>query len=100
LSPGQLLGGIQRFPLVELVSLRVPLLAQFVLNTGHAARTISLRLSHNTGFGTAVTESEGTFALVPTPGAIALLHKLARLSRKRWPETADAGPRRIPVTAG
>ncbi len=34
------------------------------------------------------------------PGAIALLHKLARLSRKRWPETADAGPRRIPVTAG
>ena len=47
--------------------------AQFVLNTGHAARTISPRLSHNTGFGTAVTESEGTFALVPTPGAIALL---------------------------
>jgi coenzyme F420 hydrogenase subunit beta len=34
------------------------------------------------------------------PGAVALLHKLARLSRKRWPETADPGPRRIPVTAG
>jgi len=32
------------------------------------------------------------------PGAIALLHKLAQLSRKRWPETANPGPRRIPVT--
>ncbi len=31
------------------------------------------------------------------PGAIALLHKLAQLSRKRWPETAAPGPRRIPV---
>jgi coenzyme F420 hydrogenase subunit beta len=31
------------------------------------------------------------------PGAVALLHKLARLSRKRWPETASPGPRRIPV---
>jgi coenzyme F420 hydrogenase subunit beta len=32
------------------------------------------------------------------PGAVALLHKLARLSRKRWPETEVPGPRRIPVT--
>ncbi len=31
------------------------------------------------------------------PGAVALLHKLARLSRKRWPESATPGPRRIPV---
>jgi len=31
------------------------------------------------------------------PGAVALLHKLAQLSRKRWPETAAPGPRRIPV---
>jgi len=31
------------------------------------------------------------------PGAVALLHKLAQLSRKRWPETANPGPRRIPV---
>ena len=31
------------------------------------------------------------------PGAVALLHKLATLSRKRWPETAAPGPRRIPV---
>ena len=31
------------------------------------------------------------------PGAIALLHKLARLSRKRWPETATPGPQRVPV---
>ena len=34
------------------------------------------------------------------PDAIALLRKLARLSRRRWPESADPGPRRIPVTAG
>ncbi len=34
------------------------------------------------------------------PGAVALLHKLARVSRRRWPETAVEGPRRIPVTAG
>jgi coenzyme F420 hydrogenase subunit beta len=31
------------------------------------------------------------------PGAIELLHKLARVSRRRWPETAVEGPRRIPV---
>ncbi len=33
------------------------------------------------------------------PGAIALMRKLSRVSRKRWPETAVAGPRRLPVTA-
>jgi len=31
------------------------------------------------------------------PGAIALLHKLAQVSRRRWPETATPGPRRIPL---
>ncbi|NNN21927.1 MAG: 4Fe-4S dicluster domain-containing protein [Acidimicrobiales bacterium] len=31
------------------------------------------------------------------PGAIALMNKLAKVSRKRWPETAVAAPRRIPV---
>jgi len=30
------------------------------------------------------------------PGAIALLHKLARVSRRRWPETAVPMPRRLP----
>ncbi|MHB1709810.1 MAG: Coenzyme F420 hydrogenase/dehydrogenase, beta subunit C-terminal domain [Acidimicrobiales bacterium] len=30
------------------------------------------------------------------PGAIALLHRLARVSRRRWPETAVAMPRRLP----
>jgi coenzyme F420 hydrogenase subunit beta len=30
------------------------------------------------------------------PGAIALLRKLSRVSRKRWPETAVAAPRRVP----
>jgi coenzyme F420 hydrogenase subunit beta len=34
------------------------------------------------------------------PGAVALLHKLARVSRKRWPATAAPGPGRLPVTAG
>ena len=33
------------------------------------------------------------------PGAVALLHKLAQVSRKRWPESATPGPRRIPVRA-
>lgn len=31
------------------------------------------------------------------PAAVALLHKLARLSRKRWPEGADPAPARVPV---
>ena len=31
------------------------------------------------------------------PGAIELLRKLARVSRRRWPETAVDAPRRIPV---
>ena len=33
------------------------------------------------------------------PGAVALLHKLARVSRRRWPEDATPGPRRIPLTS-
>jgi coenzyme F420 hydrogenase subunit beta len=33
------------------------------------------------------------------PGAIALLHKLARVSRRRWPETAVPMPRRLPATS-
>ncbi|MHB2027337.1 MAG: Coenzyme F420 hydrogenase/dehydrogenase, beta subunit C-terminal domain [Acidimicrobiales bacterium] len=33
------------------------------------------------------------------PGAVALLQKLARVSRRRWPEGAVAGPRRLPVSA-
>ena len=32
-------------------------------------------------------------------GAVALLHRLARLSRKRWPDDAAPGPRRIPLTS-
>jgi coenzyme F420 hydrogenase subunit beta len=34
------------------------------------------------------------------PGAIALLQRLAKVSRRRWPESAVPGPRRLPVTAG
>ena len=34
------------------------------------------------------------------PDTMVLLKKLARLSRRRWPESADPSPRRIPVTAG
>jgi coenzyme F420 hydrogenase subunit beta len=33
------------------------------------------------------------------PGAIELLHKLARVSRRRWPATAGEGPRRMPAPA-
>jgi coenzyme F420 hydrogenase subunit beta len=33
------------------------------------------------------------------PGAIALLHRLARVSRRRWPETAVPMPRRLPPAA-
>jgi coenzyme F420 hydrogenase subunit beta len=33
------------------------------------------------------------------PGAVALLHKLARVSRKRWPAVAVDAPRRIPASA-
>jgi coenzyme F420 hydrogenase subunit beta len=34
------------------------------------------------------------------PGAIELLHKLARVSRRRWPATAVEAPRRMPAPAG
>jgi coenzyme F420 hydrogenase subunit beta len=34
------------------------------------------------------------------PGALTLLHRLARVSRKRWPATAPPGPGQLPVTAG
>ncbi len=33
------------------------------------------------------------------PGAVALMKRLARASRKRWPEGADAAPRMLPVKA-
>jgi coenzyme F420 hydrogenase subunit beta len=33
------------------------------------------------------------------PGAIELLHKLARVSRRRWPATAVDAPRRLPAPA-
>jgi coenzyme F420 hydrogenase subunit beta len=33
------------------------------------------------------------------PGAIELLHKLARVSRRRWPSTAVEAPRRMPAPA-
>jgi coenzyme F420 hydrogenase subunit beta len=32
------------------------------------------------------------------PGAVALLHRLAQVSRKRWPQDADPGPRRLPFS--
>lgn len=48
-------------------------------------------------------KSEGLIETRPgddDPGAVALLHKLARVSRKRWPESAAPGPGRLPVTGG
>jgi coenzyme F420 hydrogenase subunit beta len=47
--------------------------------------------------------ADGTVRVRPAdedPGAIALLRKLSQVSRRRWPEAAVPGPRRIPVTAG
>jgi hypothetical protein len=32
------------------------------------------------------------------PGAVSLLHKLSRVSRKRWPATAVPMPGRLPST--
>ena len=34
------------------------------------------------------------------PTILPLLEKLSRVSRRHWPETGDAAPRRIPVTTG
>jgi coenzyme F420 hydrogenase subunit beta len=34
------------------------------------------------------------------PAALALLAKLSRVSRRRWPESATEGPRRIPISLG
>jgi len=48
-------------------------------------------------------KSEGLIETRPgddDPGAVALLHRLAKVSRKRWPESAVPGPGRLPVTAG
>lgn len=59
------------------------LLGQFVLAAGHAAKTISLRITHNTTFGSPVSESQGTFSLVPTPGPIALLALAGFAARRR-----------------
>ena len=59
------------------------LLGQFVLVAGHTARTISLRIGHNTSFGSPVSESQGTFTLVPGPGACALLALAGIAARRR-----------------
>ena len=59
------------------------LLGQFVLVAGHAAKTISLRIGHNTSFGSPVSESSGTFTLVPAPGACALLALAGIAARRR-----------------
>ena len=59
------------------------LLGQFVLAEGHAAKTISLKISHNTTFGSPVTESQGTISLVPAPGSLALLALAGIAARRR-----------------
>jgi len=59
------------------------LLGQFVLAAGHAQKTISLRITHNTTFGSPVSESQGTFSLVPAPGACALLALAGIAARRR-----------------
>ncbi len=53
--------------------------------------------------GRAIIEAMAADGVIETrpadedPGAVALLHKLARVSRRRWPDTAATGPGRIPV---
>ena len=45
-------------------------------------------------------QADGTIETRPAeddPGAVELLHKLSRASRRRWPNDAVEGPRRIPV---
>ena len=59
------------------------LIGQFVLAAGHAPKTISLKISHNTTFGSPVSERQGTFSLVPAPGAIALLGLAGIAARRR-----------------
>ena len=47
-------------------------------------------------------QADGTIETRPAdddPGAVELLHRLARASRRRWPETATGAPGRIPVRA-
>jgi len=41
-----------------------------------------------------------TRPIADDPGAVVLLEKLSRVSRRRWPEAMDGSPRRIPVVAG
>jgi hypothetical protein len=49
-------------------------LAQFMLSSGHAERTYSLTVGYNNGVaGSTVSFGNGTFTLVPTPGALAVL---------------------------
>ena len=40
-----------------------------------------------------------TRPIADDPGAVLLLEKLSRVSRRRWPEALDGSPRRIPVVA-
>ena len=58
------------------------LIGQFVLAANSAAKTISLKLEHNTTFGSPTTVSTGTFTL-PAPGALALLALAGVVGRRR-----------------
>ena len=55
--------------------------------------------------GRALMDAMRTDGLIETrpgdddPGALVLLHRLAQISRKRWPADATPGPRRIPLTS-
>ena len=53
-----------------------------LISAMHAARAIDVRSAFD-----------------DDPDAIALLRKLSRVSRRRWPEDAEQAPRRIPVAS-
>jgi len=58
------------------------LLAQFVLAANSASKTISLKIEHNTTFGSPTTVSTGSFS-IPAPGALALLALAGIVGRRR-----------------
>ncbi|MCE2863950.1 MAG: hypothetical protein LW690_16045 [Opitutaceae bacterium] len=58
-------------------------IGQFMLSSGHEARTYTLTAGYNNGAGGGVQFFTGQFTLVPAPGAIALLGLAGLAGRRR-----------------